>query len=89
MLAAWWVAGYASVTSPRTYIVSSRWISAPDSQCCKAKWSRQWVKMLFAAVGLLQRFPHFTELGLERMKLTQHDLINIASLTQLTKLQLR
>jgi hypothetical protein len=45
--------------------------------------------MLLAAVGLQQRFPRFPELALERMKLTQHDLINIASLIQLTKLELR
>ena len=46
-------------------------------------------RMLLAAVGLQQRFPRFPELALERMKLTQHDLINIASLIQLTKLELR
>jgi hypothetical protein len=38
---------------------------------------------------VLQLFPRFPELALERMKLSQNDLINVASLTQLTKLELR
>jgi hypothetical protein len=44
---------------------------------------------MLVPAGLLQRFPRFPELALERMKLSQNELNNIASLTQLTKLELR